>query len=164
MALGDRRRMGDGYVQSEDINLVPIMNLFVVLIPFLLMSAAFFHISVINASVPALQKEKTDLAKSDVAVTMMVRNSPGRGRQGPPGLQRPLAGLQAAVPEKRNHLARSRCLHRVPGSDRCDGFRPLGGACPGGSDGALRYVSERGDYRNAVRQGERSKAKVNMPS
>jgi biopolymer transport protein ExbD len=76
MALGDRRRLGDGYVQSEDINLVPIMNLFVVLIPFLLMSAAFFHISVINASVPALQKEKTDLAKSDVAVTMMVRMKP----------------------------------------------------------------------------------------
>jgi len=76
MALGDRGRLGDGYVQSEDVNLVPIMNLFVVLIPFLLMSAAFFHISVINASVPALQKEKTDLAKSDVAVTMMVRMKP----------------------------------------------------------------------------------------
>lgn len=76
MALGDRQRMGDGYLQTEDINLVPIMNLFVVLIPFLLMSAAFFHISVINASVPALQKERTDLAKSDVAVTMMVRMKP----------------------------------------------------------------------------------------
>ena len=76
MALGDRRRLGDGYIENEDVNLVPIMNLFVVLIPFLLMSAAFFHISVINASVPALQKEKTDLAKSDVAVTMMVRMKP----------------------------------------------------------------------------------------
>jgi biopolymer transport protein ExbD len=76
MALGDRRRIGDGFIQTEDVNLVPIMNLFVVLIPFLLMSAAFFHISVINASVPALQKEKTDLAKSDVAVTMMVRMKP----------------------------------------------------------------------------------------
>jgi biopolymer transport protein ExbD len=76
MALGDKGRLGHGYVESEDVNLVPIMNLFVVLIPFLLMSAAFFHISVINASVPALQKEKTDLAKSDVAVTMMVRMKP----------------------------------------------------------------------------------------
>jgi len=76
MALGDRQRIGDGYPQTEDVNLVPIMNLFVVLIPFLLMSAAFFHISVINASVPALQKERTDLAKSDVAVTMMVRMKP----------------------------------------------------------------------------------------
>ncbi len=76
MALGDRKRLGEGFIQTEDVNLVPIMNLFVVLIPFLLMSAAFFHISVINASVPALQKEKNDLAKSDVAVTMMVRMKP----------------------------------------------------------------------------------------
>ena len=76
MALGDRQRIGNGYPETEDVNLVPIMNLFVVLIPFLLMSAAFFHISVINASVPALQKERTDLAKSDVAVTMMVRMKP----------------------------------------------------------------------------------------
>ena len=76
MALGDRQRIGDEYLQTEDVNLVPIMNLFVVLIPFLLMSAAFFHISVINASVPALQKENNDLAKSDVAVTMMVRMKP----------------------------------------------------------------------------------------
>jgi biopolymer transport protein ExbD len=77
MALGDRSRLGmDLAVRDEDVNLVPIMNLFVVLIPFLLMSAAFFHISVINASVPALQKDRTDLAKSEVAVTMMVRMQP----------------------------------------------------------------------------------------
>ena len=77
MAFGDRRRLGANlHTEDENVNLVPIMNLFVVLIPFLLMSAAFFHISVINASVPALQKEKTDLAKSDVAVTMMVRMLP----------------------------------------------------------------------------------------
>jgi len=77
MAFGDRHRLGASlHTEDENVNLVPIMNLFVVLIPFLLMSAAFFHISVINASVPALQKEKTDLAKSDVAVTMMVRMMP----------------------------------------------------------------------------------------
>jgi len=77
MAFGDRRRFGANlHTEDENVNLVPIMNLFVVLIPFLLMSAAFFHISVINASVPALQKEKTDLAKSDVAITMMVRMLP----------------------------------------------------------------------------------------
>jgi biopolymer transport protein ExbD len=77
MAFGDRHRLGANlHTEDENVNLVPIMNLFVVLIPFLLMSAAFFHISVINASVPALQKEKTDLAKSDVAVTMMVRMMP----------------------------------------------------------------------------------------
>lgn len=77
MAFSNRQRLGIGaHAQDENVNLVPIMNLFVVLIPFLLMSAAFFNISVINASVPALQKERTDLAKSDVAVTMMVRMQP----------------------------------------------------------------------------------------
>ncbi len=62
--------------EGESVNLVPIMNLFVVLIPFLLMSAAFFNISVINASVPALQTEKTDLAKSEEAVTLMIQLLP----------------------------------------------------------------------------------------
>jgi biopolymer transport protein ExbD len=81
MAIGARQRMVclkgmDPHAEDENVNLVPIMNLFVVLIPFLLLSAAFFHISVINASVPALQKDRNDLAKTDVAVTMMVRMLP----------------------------------------------------------------------------------------
>ena len=39
-----------------DLNMVPIMNLFLAMIPFLLMCAAFFSVSVINASVPALSE------------------------------------------------------------------------------------------------------------
>ena len=35
-------------------NLVPIMNMFLVLIPFLLMSASFYHIKAVNTSVPIL--------------------------------------------------------------------------------------------------------------
>jgi biopolymer transport protein ExbD len=35
-------------------DMVPIMNMFLVLIPFLLMSASFFHIKAINTSVPVL--------------------------------------------------------------------------------------------------------------
>ena len=80
MALGKKQRFsalaGTETMEGETVNLVPIMNLFVVLIPFLLMSAAFFHISVINASVPALQTEKSDMAKSEVAITMMVQILP----------------------------------------------------------------------------------------
>ena len=34
--------------------MVPIMNMFLVLVPFLLMSASFFHIKAINTSVPVL--------------------------------------------------------------------------------------------------------------
>ena len=39
-----------------NLNMVPIMNLFLAMIPFLLMCAAFFQVSVINASVPALSE------------------------------------------------------------------------------------------------------------
>lgn len=38
--------------EDTELNIVPIMNLFMVLIPFLLMSATFFQIKAINTSVP----------------------------------------------------------------------------------------------------------------
>lgn len=40
--------------EEEEINLTPMMNLFVVLIPFLLTSTAFVKLSVINAAVPTI--------------------------------------------------------------------------------------------------------------
>ena len=40
--------------EDTEINIVPIMNMFMVLIPFLLMSASFFQIKAINTSVPIL--------------------------------------------------------------------------------------------------------------
>lgn len=53
-------------------NLIPIMNLFTALIPFLLMSAAFFHLSVIQVSVPVAGEpgEETDIAKEDDKITL----------------------------------------------------------------------------------------------
>ena len=41
-------------IKSEDLNLVPIMNLVTILIPFLLMSAQFVHLAVIDSSLPAI--------------------------------------------------------------------------------------------------------------
>ncbi len=38
--------------EDPDIDIIPIMNMFMVLIPFLLMSASFFQINAINTSVP----------------------------------------------------------------------------------------------------------------
>lgn len=38
--------------EEPDINMIPVMNMFMVLIPFLLMSASFFDIKAINTSVP----------------------------------------------------------------------------------------------------------------
>jgi len=37
---------------DTELNMVPIMNMFMVLIPFLLMSAAFYHIKAVNTSIP----------------------------------------------------------------------------------------------------------------
>ena len=47
--VGRLRRMSE---EDTDLNMVPIMNLFMVLIPFLLMSASFMHIKAINTSIP----------------------------------------------------------------------------------------------------------------
>ncbi len=52
-------------------NLVPIMNMFLVLIPFLLMSASFYHIKSVNTSVPVLA-ESISKAEEDKAVSVTV--------------------------------------------------------------------------------------------
>lgn len=59
-------------VEEVQPNLIPIMNLFTALIPFLLMSAAFFHLSVIQVTVPVAGEpgEETDVAKDEDKITL----------------------------------------------------------------------------------------------
>ena len=52
-------------------NLVPIMNMFLVLIPFLLMSASFYHIKAVNTSVPVLS-ENVNKAEEDISISLTV--------------------------------------------------------------------------------------------
>ena len=54
MARFNKLNGGSRRAREEDteLNIVPIMNMFMVLIPFLLMSASFFQIKAINTSVP----------------------------------------------------------------------------------------------------------------
>lgn len=52
-------------------NLVPIMNMFLVLIPFLLMSASFYHIKAVNTSVPVLA-ESVGSTEKDTTVSLTV--------------------------------------------------------------------------------------------
>lgn len=71
------RRIGRIYRAAEEDtepNMVPIMNMFMVLIPFLLMSASFFHINAINTSVPVHADAATDGLKkpSDIKVTVVM--------------------------------------------------------------------------------------------
>jgi len=64
-----RRRTND----DVDLDMVPIMNMFLVLIPFLLMSASFFHLRAINTSVPVLGDTKAVEGRaSDIRLTVIV--------------------------------------------------------------------------------------------
>lgn len=59
---------------DDEINMVPIMNMFMVLIPFLLMSASFFHIKAINTSVPVLADGSNDaVSEKQIIVTVVTK-------------------------------------------------------------------------------------------
>lgn len=51
--------------EPADLNLIPVMNLFMVLIPFLLLGAAFVHIGVIPTSTPTHKESSSVKAESD---------------------------------------------------------------------------------------------------
>lgn len=57
--------------ETPDVNLIPVMNLFVTLIPFLLLGAAFYHVGVIPASLPTRSEGAAEEAPTEIeAVTM----------------------------------------------------------------------------------------------
>lgn len=73
MALKRRHRT---MVGDDELELVPVMNMFLVLIPFLLLSASFYHIKAINTSVPVVSSSSSTSArtpsKSEAKVTVIV--------------------------------------------------------------------------------------------
>lgn len=56
--------------EVAEVNLIPVMNLFVTLIPFLLLAAAFYHVSVIPTSLPSQTDGTSDTAADNVSVTV----------------------------------------------------------------------------------------------
>ena len=70
-------RVGRAKQDSEELNVVPVMNLFMVLIPFLLMGAAFFHIGVIPVSTPTHDPQQSDLPKTPTTVAVNLVIKPG---------------------------------------------------------------------------------------
>ena len=73
-SLGQRRRTSGDI--SVEIDMVPIMNMFLVLIPFLLMSANFLPLNVINTSVPVKSSSPVDdtiSKKSEIRITAVVK-------------------------------------------------------------------------------------------
>ena len=57
----------------EDVNLIPLMNLFVTMIPMLLLTAAFYHIGMVSVSVPTQSDEESDVAAGKTSVTMNIQ-------------------------------------------------------------------------------------------
>lgn len=71
MSLGQRGRRAAE--EDTEINMVPIMNMFLVLIPFLLMSASFLHLKAINTSVPVqAERDLASAEKPEVKITVVV--------------------------------------------------------------------------------------------
>jgi biopolymer transport protein ExbD len=58
--------------EDTELNMVPIMNMFMVLIPFLLMSASVIHLKAINTSVPVHADTSENEADSAKVTVMLV--------------------------------------------------------------------------------------------
>ncbi len=68
------KALGRREVEDVSLNLIPIMNLFTALIPFLLLSAAFYHLAIIKVSVPVASRTgETDVAKEANEITLNLR-------------------------------------------------------------------------------------------
>ena len=61
--------------EVEDLNLIPLMNLFVTMIPLLLLTAAFMHIGMVSTSIPTQTEGDPETPTSSRAVTANVRMS-----------------------------------------------------------------------------------------
>ena len=64
--------------KAEDLNLVPIMNLVTILIPFLIMAAEFVQLAVIDSTLPAIgaptpQEEKPDTPPLSLSLAITAR-------------------------------------------------------------------------------------------
>jgi len=57
--------------EDTELNMIPIMNIFLVIIPFLLTSVSFFHIKAISTSVPVMANS-TDVSGKAEKIKLMV--------------------------------------------------------------------------------------------
>ena len=64
------RRTSD---DDTELNMIPIMNIFLVIIPFLLTSVSFFHIKAISTSVPVMADSSSEAVKQEqIKLTVIV--------------------------------------------------------------------------------------------
>ena len=90
--------------EVEDLNLIPLMNLFVTMIPLLLLTAAFYHIGMVSVSVPTQgSPTDTNVDTGKAAVTVNVRMTKSGYQLSASSAtiaEDELAALDAAIPKK----------------------------------------------------------------
>lgn len=72
-AIGKERRREDA-----EVNIIPVMNIFLLLIPFLLLTAAFVKIAILDLSLPTLDKKREaqqDQSKKLVLVILSIKEN-----------------------------------------------------------------------------------------
>lgn len=118
MPARDRRRRGFREVVADDVDLLPLMNLFVALIPMLLVSAVFLNITVIDMKAPGDEAAQTraEQAGAELALSVTISTASyvveGNGldrvtiERGNPEatdlLGRALAGIAVSHPDNRD--------------------------------------------------------------
>ncbi|MBD3288753.1 hypothetical protein GF337_08130 [candidate division KSB1 bacterium] len=58
--------------EDEDVNIIPVMNIFLLLIPFLLLTAAFVKIAVLDISLPSLGKGGAGQQEQQKDLTLVI--------------------------------------------------------------------------------------------
>ncbi len=66
-AMGRERRPED-----SDLNITPVMNMFLILVPFLLLTAVFVRIAVLDLSLPSLKKDGSRQQRPESAVLILL--------------------------------------------------------------------------------------------
>ncbi len=74
--MRNKRSRGGGELEEITLNLLPFMNLMTLLIPFLLLSASFITIAVIDSSLPAIgapqPKDKTEEEEKEPPLNLQI--------------------------------------------------------------------------------------------
>lgn len=74
-----KRKMGrERNLEAEDLNITPVMNIFLILVPFMLLTAVFVKISILEFSLPNSEEQATEQQSEEKpVVTILVITDAG---------------------------------------------------------------------------------------
>jgi len=110
----DRVKRADSVLPEPD--LTPVMNLFVAMIPFLLLAVSFYTVSVIPTTLPTHTENTSDIAASRASVTVsIVMNDEGFSITAMSAVltEEELAGLSRNIPKREGHYDQEALLEAL---------------------------------------------------